>query len=109
MLGIFSPVDYLEKTAPSESVRQLAEIIHASALRMVEMSEELLGFARGKVNLRPRLTSVRRLLELLEEEILGQIRNTQVRLVLQTVEADSLILDEARFTRCLANIIKNAK
>ena len=109
MSAILSSVDYLEKTAPSDSVRQLAEIIRSSALRIVEMSEELLGFARGKVNLRPRVTSVRRLMELLEEEILNQVRNTQVRLVLQIVEADSLILDEARFTRCLANIIKNAK
>ncbi len=75
MSAILCSVDYLEKTAPSESVRQLAEIIHASAFRMVEMSEELLGFARGKVNLRPRSTSVKRLLELLEEEILKQVAN----------------------------------
>jgi signal transduction histidine kinase len=109
MSAILSSVDYLEKTAPSESVRQLAEIIHASALRMVEMSEELLGFARGKVNLRPRLTSVRRLLELLEEEILGQIRNSQIRLVIRIDEIGQLTLDEMRMARCLANIIKNAK
>ncbi|MBV9104406.1 MAG: cyclic nucleotide-binding domain-containing protein [Verrucomicrobia bacterium] len=107
--AILSSVDYLEKTAPSDSVRQLAEIIQSSALGIIEMSEELLGFARGKVNLRPRVTSVRRLMELLEKEILNQIRNTQVRLMLQVIDADDLILDEARFTRCLANIVKNAK
>ena len=73
------------------------------------MSEELLGFARGKVNIRPRLTSVRRLMELLDEEILNQVRDTHVRLVIRITEADHLTLDEARLTRCLANIIKNAK
>jgi signal transduction histidine kinase len=109
MSAILSSVDYLEKTAPTDSVRQLAEIIQSSALRIVEMSEELLGFARGKVNIRPRLTSVRRLMELLDEEILNQVRDTQVRLVLRISEADHLTLDEARLTRCLANIIKNAK
>jgi signal transduction histidine kinase len=109
MSAILSSVDYLEKTAPSDSVRQLAEIIHSSALRIVEMSEELLGFARGKVNIRPRVTSVRRLMELLDEEILNQVRDTQVRLVIRITESDHLTLDEARLTRCLANIIKNAK
>jgi signal transduction histidine kinase len=109
MSAILSSVDYLEKTAPSESVRQLSEIIHAAALRMVEMSEELLGFAQGKVNLRPRSTSVKRLLELLEEEILSQIRNSQIRLVIRIDEPGQLTLDETRLTRCLANIVKNAK
>jgi signal transduction histidine kinase len=109
MSAILSSVEYLEKTVPSESVRQLAEIIHSSAVRMVEMSEELLGFARGKVSLRPRSTSVGRLLALLEEEILKQIRSSQIRLVVRVDEAGPLTLDEARLTRCLTNIIKNAK
>jgi signal transduction histidine kinase len=109
MTAILSSVDYLEKTAPTDSVRQLAEIIHSSALRIVEMSEELLGFARGKVNIRPRMTSARRLMELLDEEILNQVRETQVQLVIRVAEADNLTLDETRLTRCLANIIKNAK
>jgi len=109
MSAILCSVDYLEKTAPSESVRQLAEIIHASAFRMVEMSEELLGFAQGRVNLRPRPTSVKRLVELLEEEILNQIRSSQIKLILRIEKAGQLTLDQTRLTRCLANIVKNAK
>jgi len=109
MSAILSSVDYLEKTAPSDSVRQLADIIHSSAIRIVEMSEELLGFAQGKVNLRPRSTSVQRLMELLDQEILDQIRNSQVEVVVLIAEPIQLTLDEARLSRCLANIIKNAK
>jgi signal transduction histidine kinase len=109
MSAILSSVEYLEKTGPSESVRQLAEIIHSSVIRMVEMSEELLGFARGKVTLRPRSTSVGRLMALLEEEILNQIRSSQIRLAVRVDEAGPLTLDEASLTRCLTNIIKNAK
>jgi signal transduction histidine kinase len=109
MSAILSSVDYLEKTAPSDSVRQLAEIIQSSAIRIVEMSEELLGFAQGKVNLRPRSTSVQRLMELLDQEILDQIRSSQVEVVILIAEPIQLTLDEARFSRCLANIIKNAK
>src|ERR1700737_2236589 len=73
------------------------------------MGGGVLGFCRREVNLRARLTSVRRLLELLEEEILGQIRNSQIRLVIRIDEIGQLTLDEMRMARCLANIIKNAK
>jgi signal transduction histidine kinase len=45
----------------------------------------------------------------LEEEILSQIRNSQIRLVIRFDETGRLTLDETRLTRCLANIIKNAK
>jgi signal transduction histidine kinase len=109
MSAILSSVQYLEKTAPSDAVRQLAGIIQSSALRIAEMSEELLGFARGKVNIKPRATSVRRLMELLDKEILNQVRESRVRVVVRGINVRNLTLDEVRLTRCLANIIKNAK
>jgi signal transduction histidine kinase len=109
MSAILSSVEYLQKTAPTDSVRELSDIIHASALKMVEMSDELLGFAQGKVNLKPRATSVGRLLELLDEEILNQVRASPVRVLLSSEEIGHLVLDETRLTRCFANIIKNAK
>jgi signal transduction histidine kinase len=109
MSAILSSVEYLEKTAPTDSVRQLADIIHMSALKMVEMSDELLGFAQGKVNLKPRATSIGRLLKLLDQEILDEVRTSPVRVLLSAEDVGQLILDEARLTRCFANIIKNAK
>ena len=109
MSAILSSVEYLQKTAPTDSVRQLSEIIHSSALRMLEMSDELLDFAQGKVNLKPRATSIARLLHLLDEEILNQVRASPVRVSLSCEEIGPLILDETRLTRCFANIVKNAK
>jgi signal transduction histidine kinase len=109
MSAILSSVEYLEKTAPTDSVRQLADIIRVSALKMVEMSDELLGFAQGKVNLKPRATSIGRLLKLLDQEILNDVRTSPVRVLLSAEDVGQLILDEARLTRCFANIIKNAK
>src|ERR1700730_15041078 len=73
------------------------------------MSDELLGFAQGKVNLKPRATSIGRLLKLLDQEILNDVRTSPVRVLLSTEDVGQLILDEARLTRCFANIIKNAK
>jgi signal transduction histidine kinase len=109
MSAILSSVEYLEKTAPTESVRQLSEIIRMSATKMVEMTDELLGFALGKVNLKPRATTVERLLKLLDDEILSEIRTSSVRVLLSADKIGNLILDETRLTRCFANIIKNAK
>jgi signal transduction histidine kinase len=109
MSAILSSAEYLEKTAPTDSVRQLSEIIRMSALKMVEMTDELLGFALGKVNLKPRATSVDRLLKLLDEEILGEVRASPVRVILSADKIGHLTLDETRLTRCFANIIKNAK
>ena len=109
MSAILSSVEYLEKTAPTDSVRQLADIIRVSALKLVEMSDELLGFAQGKVNLKPRATSIGRLLKLLDQEILNDVRTSPVRVLLSAEDVGQLILDEARLTRCFANIIKNAK
>jgi signal transduction histidine kinase len=109
MSAILSSVEYLDKTAPTDSVRQLADIIRVSALKMVEMTDELLGFAQGKVNLKPRATSVGRLLERLDEEILNEIRLSSIRVSLSAERIGNLTLDESRLTRCFANIIKNAK
>jgi signal transduction histidine kinase len=104
MSAILSSVEYLQKTAPTDSVRQLSDIIHMSALKMVEMSDELLGFAQGKVNLKPRATSVPRLLELLDGEILNQVRTSPVRVLLSCEQIGQLVLDDTRLTRCFANI-----
>jgi signal transduction histidine kinase len=109
MSAILSSADYLEKHEASDAARRLAEIIHASATRMVDMTEELLDFARGTINLRPTSTSTKRLLELLDQEILQQIRDSGVQLDVHCEDVGPLFLDERRLVRCLTNIVKNAK
>jgi signal transduction histidine kinase len=109
MSAILSSADYLGKQASSDSTRRLAEIIQASVIRMVDMTEELLDFARGNINLRPTPTSTQRLLELLDQEILNRIRESGVRVEVRRAEVGQLLLDERRLVRCLTNIVKNAK
>jgi signal transduction histidine kinase len=109
MAAILSSVDYLDTLPLTDSVRELSDIIRSSAQKMVEMTDELLGFAQGKVNLKPRPTSVDRLLSLLEEEILAGVRATPVNVLLTVERFGNLMLDETRLTRCFANIVKNAK
>jgi CRP-like cAMP-binding protein len=65
--AILSSAQYLQNHVSTDSVRQLAEVIHSSALRIVDMSDELLGFARGTINIKPCPTSVRRLVQLLDD------------------------------------------
>lgn len=109
MSAILSSADYLGKQASSDTTRRLAEIIQASVTRMVDMTEELLDFARGTINLRPTPTSTQRLLELLDQEILNRIRESGVRVEVKPAEVGQLLLDERRLVRCLTNIVKNAK
>ncbi len=109
MSAILSSADYLGKQASSDTTRRLAEIIQASVTRMVDMTEELLDFARGTINLRPTPTSTQRLLELLDQEILNRIRESGVRVEVERAEVGQLLLDERRLVRCLTNIVKNAK
>jgi signal transduction histidine kinase len=109
MAAILSSSEYLVAKAPTKPVEQLANIIHASATRMLQMSEELLDFARGTIHLRPQSSSARRLLQLLDEEILNQVRSSSVTVVAQVDEIEMIYVDEARLVRCIANIIKNAK
>jgi signal transduction histidine kinase len=109
MSAILSSAEFLERKAPTEPVQKLARIIHGSATRMLQMSEELLDFARGTIRLHPQPTSARRLLELLEEEILNQVRSPSLKIEVHLETIESLIVDESRLVRCLANIVKNAK
>jgi signal transduction histidine kinase len=109
MSAILSSADYLGKQASSDTTHRLAEIIQASVTRMVDMTEELLDFARGTINLRPTPTSTQRLLELLDQEIVNRIRESGVRVEVQRAEVGQLLIDERRIVRCLTNIVKNAK
>jgi signal transduction histidine kinase len=109
MAAIVSSVSYLQQKAPDEFTKTAAEIIKGAADRMVLLTEELLDFARGTARLRPTWTTANRILELLDREILEQVRLCPIELKVDVQTADRFLVDEGRMTRCLANIIKNAK
>ena len=109
MAAIVSSVSYLQQKAPDEFTKSAAEIIKGAADRMVLLTEELLDFARGTARLRPTWTTANRILELLDREILEQVRLCPIELKVDVQTADRFLVDEGRMTRCLANIIKNAK
>jgi CRP-like cAMP-binding protein len=78
MAAIVSSVSYLQQKAPDEFTQSAAAIIRAAADRMVLLTEELLDFARGTAHLRPTWTTADRILELLNGEILEQIRHCPI-------------------------------
>src|SRR5262249_258143 len=106
--AILSTSDYLEQKTDDEFTRTAAATIQSSAQRVWLMAEELLDFSRGTVRLKPFWTDAARLLDLLEHEILFQIRQTPVRLVTECRSTERFLLDEVRVTRCVANLVKNA-
>lgn len=108
MAAIVSSVSYLQQKAPDEFTKSAARIIRGAADRMMLLTEELLDFARGTTRLRPTWTTADRVLELLEHEILEQVRASPIDVKIDVRTSDKFLIDEGRMTRCLANIIKNA-
>jgi signal transduction histidine kinase len=109
MAAILCSAAMLKEYQKDDSVSHLGGIIKSAAERMVSLSDELLDFARGTVRLKPAPTSVRRLLELLDEEILAGIRKSPIELIVRQESDADLFIDELRVLRCLLNIVKNAK
>jgi signal transduction histidine kinase len=109
LAAIASSVSYLEQKAPDAFTKSAAQIIKSSADRVMLLTEELLDFARGTARLCPRWTTSPRLLDLLENEILEQIRRTAISVEVENRTKESFLIDEMRVTRCLANVVKNAR
>jgi signal transduction histidine kinase len=109
MAAIVASVSYLQQKATDEFTKSAAEIIRGSADRMMLLTDELLDFARGTTRLRPTSTTADRLLELLDREILEQVRLSPINVQIDVRTSDQFLIDEGRMTRCLANIIKNAR
>jgi signal transduction histidine kinase len=108
LAAITSSVSYLEQKAPDAFTKNAAQIIKSSADRVVLLTEELLDFARGTARLSLTWTTSNRLLDLLETEILDQVRRTTISVEVENRTKDSYWIDEMRVTRCLANVVKNA-
>jgi signal transduction histidine kinase len=109
LAAITSSVSYLEQKAPDAFTKSAAQIIKSSADRVILLTEELLDFARGTARLRPTWTTSARLLDLLETEILEQVRRTAISVEVENRAKESVWIDEMRVTRCLANVVKNAR
>jgi signal transduction histidine kinase len=108
LAAITSSVSYLEQKAPDDFTKSAAHIIKSAADRVVLLTEELLDFARGTARLSPTWTTSARLLDLLEAEILEQVRRTAISVEIENRTQESFWIDEMRVTRCLANVVKNA-
>jgi signal transduction histidine kinase len=109
LAAITSSVSYLEQKTTDAFTKSAAQIIKSSADRVTLLTEELLDFARGKARLSPTWTTSARLVDLLEIEILEQIRRTAISVEIENRTKESFWIDEMRVTRCLANIVKNAR
>jgi len=109
LAAITSSVSYLEQKTTDAFTKSAAQIIKSSADRVTLLTEELLDFARGKARLSPTWTTSARLVDLLEIEILEQIRRTAISVEIENRTKESFWIDEMRVTLCLANIVKNAR
>lgn len=88
--------------------RELTAMIDKAVNGMLEMTQELLDYARGSTSLTKERVSIWRLLEGLSEQSLRLLPGQNIQFVKHIRYADDVEIDLARFTRMMSNLIKNA-
>jgi signal transduction histidine kinase len=88
--------------------RELTTMIDGAVDGMLEMTQELLDYARGSTSLKKERVSIWRLLDGLSEQSLRLLPGLNVQLVKHIRYAGDVEIDVARFTRVMGNLVKNA-
>ncbi|HEX8310653.1 MAG TPA: ATP-binding protein [Chthoniobacteraceae bacterium] len=99
--------DLLASKIDHPDCRQFTTIIDKALEGMMGMTQELLDFARGNTSVELEPLPVRRLVREFEQQAL-RLLPSHIRLVTQ-MQCDGIVeVDQRRFLRALANLVKNA-
>lgn len=88
--------------------RELTTMIDGAVDGMLEMTQELLDYARGSASLNKERVSIWRLLDGLSEQSLRLLPGLNIQFVKHIRHAGDIEIDVARFTRVMGNLVKNA-
>jgi signal transduction histidine kinase len=88
--------------------KELTTMIDGAVDGMLAMTQELLDYARGSTSLNKERVSVWRLLDDLTAQSLRLLPGLNIQFVKHIRHAGDVDIDLARFTRMMANLIKNA-
>ena len=101
--------DLIKEEAKNQPrVKQLTTMIDGAVNGMMAMTQELLDYARGSSALKKESVSMWRLLDELSQQSLRLLPGQNIQFVKHIHYDGNLDLDVARFTRVMANLIKNA-
>jgi len=108
MAAILCACDFLS-TNTDPTIQQLTGIMQRSVERMVNMTQELLDFARGTTAQKWTRAPVGMLVEAVEETALRPMEENGFRVERSIAFHDEVVLDFDRFERVLGNLVKNAR
>jgi signal transduction histidine kinase/putative methionine-R-sulfoxide reductase with GAF domain len=108
-LTVISGYVQLMATAPDAATRsEHARLILKQFDVISAMQREVLEFARGERSILVRKVYLTRFFEDLEKQLLQELAGTRVRLVVEVDDRGTARFDEAKMTRVLHNLTRNA-
>jgi signal transduction histidine kinase len=99
----------IDRQSTDPKLKELTDMVQNAVDGMLAMTQELLDYSRGEIAATRKRTSVRKLLEDLDQQALRLLPGQNIHLVKTVTYDGDLDLDLPRFTRMLCNLIKNAR
>jgi signal transduction histidine kinase len=100
---------FIAKDSKDPKVAELAKMIDSAMDGMLAMTQELLDYARGSSSFTLKQVSVWRLLDDLNEQALRLLPSKDVQFIKNVSYEGEVRVDQARFSRMLCNVVKNAR
>jgi signal transduction histidine kinase len=101
--------DLIAQDSTDPRVRELTAMTDKAINGMLAMTQELLDYARGSTSLACENVSIWRLLDELNQQALRLLPGHNIQFAKNIRYDGNLFVDLPRFTRVLANLIKNAR
>ncbi|MEY2483670.1 MAG: hypothetical protein QOK24_2198 [Verrucomicrobiota bacterium] len=101
--------DLIERESSDPRVRELTAMTDKAVDGMLAMTQELLDYARGSTSLSFETISIWRLLDELNQQSLRLLPGRNIQFAKNIRYDGNVVVDVARFTRVLCNLIKNAR
>jgi signal transduction histidine kinase len=99
----------IDRHSADPKLKELTGMLQNAVDGMLAMTQELLDYSRGEIATTKKRTSVRKLLDDLDQQALRLLPGQNIHLVKTVTYDGDLDLDLPRFTRMLCNLIKNAR
>jgi signal transduction histidine kinase len=99
----------IDRHSADPKLKELTGMLQNAVDGMLAMTQELLDYSRGEIATTRKRTSVRKLLDDLDQQALRLLPGQNIHLVKTVTYDGDLDLDLPRFTRMLCNLIKNAR
>ncbi len=101
--------DLIAGETPDPRLRELTGMMDTAVDGMLAMTQELLDYARGSMTLSKQRVTIWRLLDDLNQQSLRLLPGQNIQFAKRISYDGVFDIDLARFTRMLANLIKNAR